>query len=528
MGHTEFLKDEKMFKLNYNELKNKDIWQEKGIRIPSYNIKEVKANTMKSPKWVHFGSGNIFRAFIASCQDELLDQGHSTTGITAVETFDFELIDKIYKPHDNLALVTILKETGHVENKVVASVMEALKGNEDYDRLKELFQNEGLQIASFTITEKGYGIKDNKGKLLKIVEDDISKGLDSPKHVMSMITSLLYHRYSSGKYPISVVSMDNCSHNGDKLRASVIELAKSLDDKGFMDYLCDTDKVAFPLSMIDKITPRPSKDIANMLNELGFEDTEIVVTDKNTYMAPFVNAEETQYLVIEDLFPNGRPPLEKATGVMFTDRDTVNNVETMKVTTCLNPLHTTLAVFGCLLGHTKIAEEMKDPELSLLVNKMAYEEGLKAVVDPKIIDPMKFVNEVLNKRFSNPYIEDTPQRIATDTSQKMGIRFGETIKSYIKRDDLNFDDLTLIPLVIAGWIKYLGGVDDEGKKFDLSPDPMMEELMELKDDIKVLLSNTSIFGLDLYEAGLADKIEMMYEEMMQGNGSVRRTIKKYL
>jgi fructuronate reductase len=280
--------------------------------------------------------------------------------------------------------------------------------------------------------------------------------------------------------------------------------------------------------MIDKITPRPSSDIAEMLTGIGFEDTEIVVTDKNTYMAPYVNAEETQYLVIEDLFPNGRPPLENATGVIFTDRDTVNNVETMKVTTCLNPLHTTLAVFGCLLGHKKIADEMKDPELSVLVNKMAYEEGLKAVVDPKIIDPMKFVDEVLNKRFSNPYIEDTPQRIATDTSQKLGIRFGETIKAYIKRDDLNVEDLILIPLVLAGWLKYLNGVDDFGNNFELSSDPMMDELMATKDNIEGLLSNSNIFGIDLYEAGLGKKIETMYVEMMQGNGSVRSTIKKYI
>lgn len=517
-----------MFKLNYEDLKNKDIWQEKGIKVPSYNIEEVKSNTLKNPSWVHFGSGNIFRAFIASCQDEILDKGLSHTGIIAVETFDHELIDKIYKPHDNLAFVTILKETGHVENKVVGSIVESLKGEDDKDRLKDIFQSKSLQIASFTITEKGYAIKDSEGKLFRVVEEDINNGLKSPKHVMSMITSLLYHRYTNGKYPISVVSMDNCSHNGDKIKASVIELAKSLNDEGFMKYISDVKTVAFPLSMIDKITPRPSKDIAEMLAGIGFEDTEIVVTDKNTYMAPYVNAEETQYLVIEDLFPNGRPPLENATGVIFTDRDTVNNVETMKVTTCLNPLHTTLAVFGCLLGHKKISDEMKDPELSVLVNKMAYEEGLKAVVDPKIIDPMKFVDEVLNKRFSNPYIEDTPQRIATDTSQKLGIRFGETIKSYIKRDDLNVDDLTLIPLVIAGWITYLNGVDDFGNNFDLSPDPMMEELMKTKNNIRELLSNINIFGVDLYEAGLGKKIEIMYKEMMQGNGSVRSTIKKYI
>ena len=125
----------------------------------------------------------------------------------------------------------------------------------------------------------------------------------------------------------------------------------------FINYLSDPNYVAFPWSMIDKITPRPDQSVANMLKETGFEDTEAIITSKNTYIAPFVNAEEPQYLVIEDRFPNGRPALEKS-GVYLTDRDTVNKVEKMKVCTCLNPLHTALALSGCLLGYTLIADEM--------------------------------------------------------------------------------------------------------------------------------------------------------------------------
>ena len=86
------------------------------------------------------------------------------------------------------------------------------------------------------------------------------------------------------------------------------------------------------------------------MEEDGFEDTDLIITSKNTYTAAFVNAEETEYLVIEDTFPNGRPPLEKA-GFIFTDRETVDKVEKMKVCTCLNPLHTALAIFGCLLSY---------------------------------------------------------------------------------------------------------------------------------------------------------------------------------
>ena len=122
-----------------------------------------------------------------------------------------------------------------------------------------------------------------------------------------------------------------------------------------------------------------------------------VITNRNTYIAPFVNAEAPQYLVIEDNFPNGRPPLEKA-GVYMTDRDTVNKTERMKVTTCLNPLHTALAVYGCMLGYKKIADEMGDPELKKLVELIGYKEGLPVVTDPKILDPKKFIDEVVGER----------------------------------------------------------------------------------------------------------------------------------
>ncbi len=127
-----------------------------------------------------------------------------------------------------------------------------------------------------------------------------------------------------------------------------------------------------------------------------------VITSRNTYIAPFVNAEGPQYLVIEDCFPNGRPALEKA-GVYMTDRDTVNKVERMKVTTCLNPLHTALAVYGCVLGYTLIADEMKDPLLNKLVRQIGP-GGDSTVVTliQGILSPEDFVNEVIDVRSTKP------------------------------------------------------------------------------------------------------------------------------
>ena len=343
-----------------------------------------------------------------------------------------------------------------------------------------------------------------------------------------------------------MVSTDNCSHNGEKLYAAVMAFAKAwiangLAEKGFEEYLNDESKVSFPWSMIDKITPRPDASVEEMLRKDGLEDLDPVVTSKKTWVAPFVNAEETEYLVIEDKFPNGRPALEKV-GVIFTDRDTVNNVERMKVTTCLNPLHTALAVYGCILGYTKISDEMKDTELVNLVNTLGYKEGLPVVVNPGVLDPKEFIDTVLQVRVPNPFMPDTPQRIATDTSQKLGIRYGETIKSYVADADLDVTSLTMIPLVQAGWLRYLMAVDDNGNAFEPSPDPLLEEAQKYVAEFKLgesyseaaiaekvmpLLKNAQIFGVDLEEVGLAGKVISFFAELIAGVGAVRETLKKY-
>jgi fructuronate reductase len=135
---------------------------------------------------------------------------------------------------------------------------------------------------------------------------------------------------------------------------------------------------------------------------------------------------------------------------------------------------------------------------------------------------------------------DAPQRIATDTSQKLGIRFGETIKAYLARSKESVRELKAIPLVLAGWCRYLMGVDDEGRTFEPSPDPLLESSRKHVAGIKLgdpgpfharlegLLSNEKIFGIDLYKAGLGEKVESYFADLVAGRGAVRATLRKYL
>jgi fructuronate reductase len=532
-------------RLNNAGLMDCSQWEKAGIKLPVFDRDAMIQATRKNPKWVHFGAGNIFRIFPAAIQQLLLEEGAVDTGIVVAEGYDYEIIDALFLPCDNLSLAVTLKGDGSTEKAVIASVVQALKADgRDFARLEEIFRNPSLQMASFTITEKGYNVTTAAGGFAPGVEEDFKNGPASPVSYIGKVAALMFGRYEAGALPVSLVSMDNCSHNGDRLRDAVLTFARKWRengraDAGFAAYLEDPAKVGFPWSMIDKITPRPDDSVKAMLIKDGFEGAEGRMTAKNTFIAPFVNAEETQYLIIEDAFPNGRPPLEKG-GVIFTAKETVDMVEKMKVCTCLNPLHTALAIFGCLLGYTRISEEMKNPDLVKLIERIGYSEGLPVVSDPGIISPVKFIDEVIKIRLPNPFMPDTPQRIACDSSLKIPIRFGETVKAYMASNTLKIGDLKLIPLVLAAWIRYLMGVDDRGNAFTVSPDPGIDGIVPALAELSLgqkgpfhtvlepILSNATVFAVNLYKAGLGEQVESYFEELVSGPGAVAATLKKYV
>ncbi len=534
-------------KMNLQSLENREAWQAAGVTLPAFDIAAATAATHDSPVWLHFGAGNIFRGFIAALQQRLLNADLAQSGIIAADTFDFDIIDQIYAPFDNLTMNVTLMPDASMTCEIIASVVESLKADssdaQQIGRIYQIFENPSLQMVSFTITEKGYALRKADGSLLPMVESDMAGGPQRAVHAMSLIAAGLLKRFKAGAYPIAMVSMDNCSHNGEKLQQSILEIAHSwvkngFADEGFIAYLSDATKVGFPWSMIDKITPRPDPKVEKMLADKGIEGMTPIITTKGTFIAPFVNAENPQYLVVEDLFPNGRPALEKA-GVYLTDRDTVNRTERMKVTTCLNPLHTAMSVYGCLLGYTLICDEMKDKDIVALITRLGYQEGLPVVTDPGILSPKAFIDEVVTERLPNPFMPDAPQRIATDTSQKVGIRFGETLKSYVA-EGRDLSTLVSIPLAIAGWLRYLLAVGDNGQPMEVSADPMKDDLQaqlngivwndpaSYSGQIRPILSNTVIFGSDLTQTSLAAQIEAYFVEELAGPGAVRATLQKHL
>ena len=528
--------------LNDDGVRSRAQWEQAGIALPRYDHVAAANRAKEAPVWVHFGIGNIFRVFLGGVADRLLEEGALDRGIVCAETYDFEIVDRIYVPFDNLALSVTLHGDGSVGKRVLGSLAEAVKAvGEGKERLKAVFRAASLQMASFTVTEKGYALRDKDGALLPHVRADLEQGPAAAAGVMGIVTALLYERYQAGGAPLALVSMDNVSRNGEKLRAAVLETAQTWQARGFVPqgflrWVNDGANVSFPWTMIDKITPRPSDAVAAMLAADGVEDMTPVVTARQTYIAPFGNAEEPQYLVIEDDFPNGRPPLERA-GVYMTDRETVNRCERMKVTACLNPIHTGLCTFACLLGYELFADAAADPQLAALARRIGYGEGLPVVEDPGVLSPKAFLDEVLNERFPNPYLGDTSARIAVDISQMVGIRFGETVKAHAARGDAAA--LRGIPLAVAGWFRYLLAVDDAGRPFVPSPDPMLPELRAmlagvrwndpatLGDSLRPLLANERVFGVDYYRVGLGTLTEEMTRSMLAGPGAVRATLRRY-
>lgn len=542
-------------KLTLEGISDASLW--KGYHLPQYDIPAMCAATKADPVWLHFGSGNIFRAFLCNAAQELLEKGTMKVGITAAESHGTEIITECFKPHDNLCVAVTLNGDGSTAKDVVGSVGEALTTEYDFARICEVFCSPSLQMVSFTITEKGYALRNAAGELGKAVINDMKVGpaaiIEDMKrlaagpdhcvgahHLMSVIAALCLERMHGCGRSLALVSMDNCSHNGEKIELAVKEISGewlkngliTSDEAAFL-----RENISYPWSMIDKITPRPDAKVEEALVTDGIDGIKPFVTPNGTYIAAFVNAERPQYLVIEDDFPNGRPDLDAARGIIFTDRNTVNACERMKVCTCLNPLHTALAIYGCLLGYTSISAEMKDADLVNLITKMAETEGMPVVVNPGILNPRTFLNECLHERFPNPFMPDTPQRIATDTSQKLPIRYGENFKEHIKRGDA--DKLVYMPLVIAGWLRYLLAVDDRGEAFEPSSDPLLETAQGMlegiafgdtdvaQEKLEKLLSNEVIFGTNLVTAGLAPIITGYFNKLNAGPGAVRRTLAEY-
>lgn len=282
-------------RLSAEDIVKNSEWSDKGYKLPKFDRAAMLAQTKENPTWVHFGGGNLFRAFHAALSQEMLNNGYSKEGVIVIEGFDYEIVEKSYRPGDNLTVAITLKADGSIDKDIIGSVSESCildsQNDAEYSRLKQIFTAPSLQMATFTITEKGYVVTGTNGKILPIVQEDIDNGPDKPNTYMGKVASLLYARFEAGELPIAMVSTDNCSHNGDKLYTAINTIATAWcaigkADAKFVEYINDKTKVSFPWSMIDKITPRPDASVEKILANDGLEGLEPIVTSKGIFSCP--------------------------------------------------------------------------------------------------------------------------------------------------------------------------------------------------------------------------------------------------
>ena len=179
-----------MMTLDNTGIKDRLAWEEQGYQLPCFDREKVTAATMENPFWVHFGAGNLFRAFQANVVQRLLNDGVLDRGLVVVEGFDHEIIEKVYTPHDHLSILVTLKADGSVEKTVVGSIVEALalgQGPEhmaSFERLKEIFAKDSLQMVSVD----GFRISFRKEKLAEAAEE---KKVVIPAKTLSEINKIL-------------------------------------------------------------------------------------------------------------------------------------------------------------------------------------------------------------------------------------------------------------------------------------------------------------------------------------------------
>ena len=182
-------------KVDLQGIADRKQWEDKGYHLPEYDIGQMREATKENPFWIHFGAGNLFRAFHAAIVEKMLNEGKLDRGLIVAEGFDYEIVEKMYDAHDNLGIAVTLKADGTIDKRVIGSVAEAHpldSGNETaYGRLKEIFEKDSLQMATFTITEKGYSLTNAKGEQLPDVAADFTAGPERPASYMGKVSSLL-------------------------------------------------------------------------------------------------------------------------------------------------------------------------------------------------------------------------------------------------------------------------------------------------------------------------------------------------
>ncbi|MCU7784066.1 mannitol dehydrogenase family protein [Lelliottia amnigena] len=463
------------------------------VQLPQYDRQQLRSRI------VHFGFGAFHRAHQALLTNRVLNAKGGDWGICEISLFSGDVLMSQLREQDHL--FTVL-EKGADGNQpiVIGAVHECLNAKLDsLAAIIEKFCEPQVAIVSLTITEKGYCIDPATGKLdtqnARILHD--LENPTEPHSAPGILVEALHRRRERGLTPFTVLSCDNIPDNGHVVKNAVLGMAEKRSPE--LAKWIET-HVSFPGTMVDRIVPAATEvSLAEITQELGVEDPCAISCE------PFIQ------WVIEDNFVAGRPEWEIAGVQMVQD---VLPWEQMKLR-MLNGSHSFLAYLGYLAGFAHVSYCMQDDAFREAARRLMLDEQAPTlrITD---VDLTAYADSLID-RFANPALQHRTWQIAMDGSQKLPQRMLEGVRVHLQRESA----WPLLALGIAGWMRYVSGVDDAGNAIDVR-DPLSEKIRVLvetsseKGRVKALLALSEIFGSDLPQhAQFVDAITDAYQRIVE-------------
>ncbi|MFC0680064.1 mannitol dehydrogenase family protein [Lysobacter korlensis] len=443
-----------------------------GVELPAYD------RSAASTGIVHFGVGGFHRAHQAMVLDDLmraglaLDWGICGVGVLPV---DARMRD-VMREQDCLYTLVEKHPDGSREARVIGSILEYLYAPDDPETVLEKLADPATRIVSLTITEGGYNFDQVTGEFDaadRAVRADL-EDLAVPGTVFGLVAEGLQRRRERGIPPFTVMSCDNIQGNGDVARTMFCAFA-DLKEPGLGEWM--RANVAFPNSMVDRITPVTTDDDRTEIAErFGIADGWPVVCE------PFFQ------WVLEDHFPLGRPPYEEAGVQVVSD---VEPYELMKLR-LLNASHQGMCYFGYLSGYRYAHEATGDPAIAGFLRRYMDEEATPTLKPLPGVDLEEYKTTLI-ERFANPEIRDTLARLCAESSD----RIPKWLVPVVRENLATGGPVRLSAAIVASWARYAEGVDETGEPIavvDRLADQLIPVARSQRDDPLAFLRNRALFG----------------------------------
>ena len=462
------------------------------------------------PRIVHLGFGAFHRAHQGVYTDILAAEHNSDWGYCEVNLIGGEQQIADLKQQDNLYTVAEMSADAWTA-RVVGVVKKALHAQVDgLESVLAAMCEPQVAIVSLTITEKGYCHSPATGQLMldhPMIAADLQNP-HQPKSAPGVVVEALARRKAAGLAAFTVMSCDNMPENGHVMRNVVTAYARAVDAElaAWIEQ-----HVTFPSTMVDRIVPAVTADTLDKIENLtGVRDPAGVACE------PF------RQWVIEDNFVAGRPQWEKAGAELVSD---VIPFEEMKLR-MLNGSHSFLAYLGYLAGYQHINDCMGDENYRVAARALMLNEQAPTL-KVQGVDLTRYA-DLLIERYSNPALRHRTWQIAMDGSQKLPQRMLDSVRWHLAHNS-RFD---LLALGVAGWMRYVGGVDEQGNAIEVN-DPLLPVIQQAVQNsaegesrVEALLAIEAIFGNELPQVALFTQAVKEAYQTLLAEGA-KATVAKY-